>query len=276
MWWYIPPKQQLKYGAALGLFATMTGLYGLPAGIAALSCAVILYQGVLLLVFRAARTTWKQLARELEDHFDSGDPETPTELEYTGPTLEALPGSWPGESDLELSGTIEGRPVRIHVDGSGDSPRTVWEVDCTEFLPDWLNLRPARLRVTADWWVETGDVKVGHRELDRRFMVGGAEADRVRAFFWEHELGDDFAELFDDVGSFEVVDGVLRDSRQGIVRDGHTIQRQTVRLVTIATHLEQVVTAGYPETELPDEPVDEEWKGSLREEREDEVAHVYD
>lgn len=285
--WFVPVRAQFKYGALFGIFFTLTATVGIVAGVFGAIAATWVYTAGRSLVHASTRSAWKDAADEIAELLDSRSDGAETSLELE----ERADGSgWIGvarDTGLELVGEIEGRPARIRATDEAGSRRTTWEIDCTDFLPDWLDLRPARVEASADWWVQTGDVKVGHEELDRRFMVGGAEAEKVRAFFWEHELGDDFAEVFDAAGSFEIADGVIRDMQEGVVRRSQALRNQAARLRTVADRLEQVVSGEPRKTTLPNESLDVESRSNGEQERrtgevdldecrEDAAVHQYD
>lgn len=91
-----------------------------------------------------------------------------------------------------------------------------------------------------------------------------------------HELGDDGPEIFDSVGSFEIADGVLRDSREGIVERPGMLRNQAARVQTAAARLEETVPSVSTETALPEEALEYATEEREREAERDEAIQVYD
>jgi len=147
----------------------------------------------------------------------------------------------PPDERFELAGTIEGREVRMFVEGPADERATVWAVDVADLLPTWLRLKPSAVKAAVSRGLDLSDVDIGHPEFDDRAVIGGHEADRVREFFWEHDLGDVLDELFDHVGPFEIERGWIRHVGEGTTRSERTLRRQLERVRTVANRLEATV-----------------------------------
>lgn len=164
---------------------------------------------------------------------------------------------------FEIAGEYAGRTVEVAVETQVFRQRTVWKVDCSGVVPDWLRVSPSSVAASADRWLDVDDVKLGHEEFDGRAVVGGKAADEVRAFMWERGLAEGIVEIFEEYEAFEIADGVVRFVESGVARRSSTIRDNVERAVDIADRLAEV--AGQRSSEdvtLGDGEVNEEAVGS--------------
>ncbi len=249
------------------LFATMFfgaigyalhGGWGAAAGVAG---AWLVHFAFWSLRYRLTEQSWRAVADEygLELRVDGRRPD---ESEGT-PVRRLLRMLTPPDEDFELAGTLDGRQVRMFVEGPADGRMTAWAVDVANLLPMWLKLQPSTVKATASRWLDLEDVSVGHPEFDDRVVVGGHDADRVREFFWDHDLAETLDELFDQAGPFEIEGGWIRHVVEGTTRSKHSLQRQLERVRTVANRLEAAIDEeavletdqGVEETEAAEEAV---------------------
>ena len=182
------------------------------------------------------------------------------------PVERFLRGLTPPDENFELAGTVDGRRVRMFVEGPADARVSVWAVDVADLLPEWLRVYPSKVEATAGRWLDLGDIDVGHPEFDDRAVIGGTEADRLREFFWEHDLADALDELYDHVGPFEIEGGWLRHVADGTTRSERSLRLQLERLRTVANRLEAT---------MEDTVLDVE-TGNEKAEAAEAAVHVYD
>ena len=207
----------------------------------------------LVWVFRygATKLSWEHAADELDVDLVRHD----AGVFHPGddPLASLLLVMTPDQPDFELTGTLDGRDVTVRVDLDASPTRTIWEVDTTDLLPDWLSVRPSSLEAFADRWLDLEDVIIGHAELDTRAVIAGPDEDTVREFFWDHDIADDLVRLFDDVGPFRILDGRVRITATGIARQSRPIRNNVERLRAIADCLEVALESdGGVEAEFDD------------------------
>jgi hypothetical protein len=243
-------------------------VFGIAWALQGLLSAAFIAAGVWLLywlvwVFRYATTklSWKHAAGELGFGFHQRDSGMfPEEEKIFMHFVETMT---PNTPRFELTGTFEGRDARMFIQGASPPVQTVWEIDTTEALPEWLMVRPSSLGVTADRWLDLEDVSVAHDELDNRAVIGGAGADEVREWFWKTEFADELVDLLDEYGDFQIVDGRVQLVRTGIVRNSEPLREPVDRLRKLARGVAEAA-----------QPVDERAEADVQEEAEESV-HVW-
>lgn len=134
---------------------------------------------------------------------------------------------------------LDGGDVRAYTEIRPDGTYTVWEADAPAAIPDWLVVRPNELPTVARRWVDVEDVLVGHEAFDTLAVVRGPTSDRVRTFFWNHDLAESLLKLYEEIGPFAIRDGTIRVEERGMARQSTDIEPPLRRVRRAAAALRE-------------------------------------